>query len=369
MATATTAKPANEPARRLYSHVVVPPERRRYRFDNASLRKAARQYVAVQAKGDYTEEALRDRYDAWLAHEADPWSLGWCDSSSSAEEAEEIRRYWIECELRDNRFDEFTTKDAVLARYGPIEEWDVSKVTDMRNLFQDARTFNGDLSKWDVSNVYYMYGMFRGAHAFNGDLSKWDVSKVADMHYMFHDTHAFNGDLSKWDVSKVADMSDMFSYSLVFNGDLSKWDVSKVFTMYGMFHGTDAFNGDLSKWDVSNVAQMDGMFCKAKCFDCDLTKWNPGASSPYKMPAYRMLKGAKAFSGRVHPELLKRLLHDRASYGFARNGRWLWRLAREGVRPHVLARLAAYHLMELGARPDAEGNAPRGAIEAFREDF
>ena len=39
--------------------------------------------------------------------------------------------------------------------------------------------------------------------AFNKDLSKWDVSAVTDMRNMFSDASAFNQDLSKWDVSAV----------------------------------------------------------------------------------------------------------------------------------------------------------------------
>merc|ERR1712046_48454 len=70
----------------------------------------------------------------------------------------------------------------------------------------------GDLSKWDVSKVINMANMFEDS-SFNGDLSKWDVSKVTDMVSMFLDSK-FNGDLSKWDVSKVTRMAHMFRYSL-----------------------------------------------------------------------------------------------------------------------------------------------------------
>ena len=40
--------------------------------------------------------------------------------------------------------------------------------------------FNGDLSKWDVSSVTNMKDMFSYAEIFNSDLSKWDVSSVKD---------------------------------------------------------------------------------------------------------------------------------------------------------------------------------------------
>ena len=41
------------------------------------------------------------------------------------------------------------------------------------------------ISQWDVSKVTNMGNMFRGASSFNGDLSSWDVSKVTDMSSMF----------------------------------------------------------------------------------------------------------------------------------------------------------------------------------------
>lgn len=47
----------------------------------------------------------------------------------------------------------------------------------------------------------------------------------------------------------------------------------------------------------------------------------------------------------------------------------LWWLVRRRILVPLIERHVAYYWMELGARPDAEGNAPRGAIEAFCEDF
>jgi len=49
---------------------------------------------------------------------------------------------------------------AAEAEHGPIAEWDVSKVTDMRNMFSGAEAFNGDLSAWDTSSAVNMSRMF-----------------------------------------------------------------------------------------------------------------------------------------------------------------------------------------------------------------
>ena len=43
-----------------------------------------------------------------------------------------------------------------------LEDWDVSKVTNMKGMFYNCENFNSDLSNWDVSSVRNMYGMFDG---------------------------------------------------------------------------------------------------------------------------------------------------------------------------------------------------------------
>ena len=60
----------------------------------------------------------------------------------------------------------------------PIDNWDVSKVTDMSGMFVFASAFNQDISNWDVSSVTYMPFLFGWATAFNQDLSSWSVDGV-----------------------------------------------------------------------------------------------------------------------------------------------------------------------------------------------
>ena len=121
--------------------------------------------------------------------------------------------------------------------HGPIGDWEVSAVTNMRNMFAYLPSFNQDLSKWDVSRVTDMWFMFARCAAFNQGVSEWKVSKVTDMGYMFSGASAFNQDLSKWDVSAVANMAFMFYEASAFKRELcgvawvnSKADKSDMFT-------------------------------------------------------------------------------------------------------------------------------------------
>ena len=50
---------------------------------------------------------------------------------------------------------------AAIAKYGPIADWCVSAITDMRSLFNNnLNNFNADISSWDTSGVTTMASMF-----------------------------------------------------------------------------------------------------------------------------------------------------------------------------------------------------------------
>ena len=169
---------------------------------------------------------------------------------------------------------------------------DLSRVTNMSQMFRDATAFNGNISTWNVSSVTDMSQMFRDATAFNCNISTWDVSSVTNMSYMFSGATSFNGNISTWDVSSVTDMSQMFRDATAFNGDISTWDVSSVTRMWNMFAGATSFNQDISSWDTSSVTDMGGMFWDAASFNQDISTWD--VSSVTRMPS--MFSRASSFN-------------------------------------------------------------------------
>ena len=132
--------------------------------------------------------------------------------------------------------------EAALHKYGKIEDWDVSQVTDLSYLFcvrqkemegdkhykhcvlpdaDDAREFNYDLSKWDTSRVTSMRGTFSFAQGFNQPIGKWRTSSVTDMDEMFsgkvsdQEATGFNQPIEHRDVSHVKTMERMFKDAAV----------------------------------------------------------------------------------------------------------------------------------------------------------
>ena len=153
-----------------------------------------------------------------------------------------------------------------------FNDWDLSTITDLTQMFYASNNFNANISNWDVSNVTLMQNLFVNNLEFNQDISNWDVSNVTEMGWMFSGTQNFNQPIGNWDVSNVTDMSAMFQSSN-FNQDISSWNVSKVVRMNYMFGSSKAFNQDISNWNVSNVKEMIFMFGWS-LFDQDLGSWN-----------------------------------------------------------------------------------------------
>lgn len=168
---------------------------------------------------------------------------------------------------------------------------DVSGITDFSHVFEENKTFNGDISQWEMRSATSMRGMFRGSH-FNGDISAWNTKNVQNMAFCFFKS-CFGGDISRWNVSSVRTMDEMFAMNTSFFGDLSLWDVSNVESMAGMFAGTKLRDG-LSNWNVGAVESMRRMF-EDSDFCGDLSRWDVSGVQTFE----RMFEGARRFNGDV----------------------------------------------------------------------
>ena len=144
-------------------------------------------------------------------------------------------------------------------KYGHINTWNVSGVTNMSYMFSGTNSFNQPLSNWNVSNITDMHGMFSHTKAFNQPLDNWNVGNVTKMWHMFGDAKAFNQPLNNWNVSKVINMFGMFCDASSFNQPLDNWNVSNVITMINMFKYAQSFNQPLINWNVGKVTNMDDM--------------------------------------------------------------------------------------------------------------
>ncbi|GHP01740.1 hypothetical protein PPROV_000049700 [Pycnococcus provasolii] len=200
------------------------------------------------------------------------------------------------------------------ARIPDISSWDVSKVTDMSNMFKGAQFDDGDwINAWDISNkkVQGMFDgsnfnkdisnwkfptdmseMFKGARSFNSPIGNWDVSKVTNMKGMFDGASAFNQPIGNWDVSEVTNMEGMFNPADAFNQPIGNWDVSKVTNMKAMFSGAGAFKQDINNWDTSNVKTMERMFSDNNNFNQPIGNWKTSKVESMKF----MFTRAKAFN-------------------------------------------------------------------------
>ena len=159
-------------------------------------------------------------------------------------------------------------------KWGDVARTCTSRITNMRDLFWNARSFNLNIAHWDTSSVRNMGGMFYGAAAFNQPIGGWNTSSVTDMGGMFSDAAAFNQPIGGWNTSSVTDMGGMFSGAAAFNQPIGTWDTSSVTDMGGMFEGARTFNQPIGAWNTSSVEDMSFMFYQASAFNKPIGGWN-----------------------------------------------------------------------------------------------
>ena len=135
------------------------------------------------------------------------------------------------CEEDGGKYEaDFLHSPAATAKYGPVVSWDVSQVTDMKELFKGCNAFNLPIGKWQVGQVTDMSSMFQGAEAFNQPIGEWQVGRVTNMRCMFNSARAFDGPIGEWQVGQVMNMGYMFNSARAFNQPIGggRWGGSPI---------------------------------------------------------------------------------------------------------------------------------------------
>lgn len=124
-----------------------------------------------------------------------------------------------------------------------ISGWNVSHVTSMKWMFQYCSEINVDFSNWDVGNVKSMqYTFGQCTYSEIKGVENWNVSRVTDMTGMFTYSSLFDKDISLWDVKNTTSINSMFSYCSSFNQDISKWKLESI-NKWGWKNGAEGGKG------------------------------------------------------------------------------------------------------------------------------
>ena len=163
-----------------------------------------------------------------------------------------------------------------------ITNWTAPLCTNFSNMFRLSTFFNQPIPNLvNTSGVTScsMFQMFQSATAFNQNIGTWNVSKVTSMGAMFEQANAFNNGgsstISSWSAPLCTNFEFMFYFNSAFNQPLTNLvNTSGVTscTMLAMFQSATAFNQDIGTWNVSKVTTMNAMFQQA-------TSFNNGGSS------------------------------------------------------------------------------------------
>jgi len=124
-----------------------------------------------------------------------------------------------------------------------LNQWVVSAATTMNSMFKETDKFNSNMFILPSGNSTTDLGsMFESASLFNNGgtntINSWDVANVSDMSNMFKDAKAFNQDLSSWNTVSVNNMSNMFKDARLFDQNLGSWDIANLIDATDMLDGS-----------------------------------------------------------------------------------------------------------------------------------
>jgi len=195
----------------------------------------------------------------------------------------------------------------------------------MAHMF-DQCAFNGDycnLDQWDVSNVLDMQNMFSFC-PFDGDISMWRINPdIKDMSYMFQCALNFDCDLSNWELNLETEIRAMFKECGIANEHKPKL-IPKIIKYYKEVYNievSDEYEDDPSEL---NDGLDEGLVFEGECgnpggafYNTPMNTIGVGNVVPAGMPA---MTGAEQASDKflgsgdlLYPESYKKFINKKSS--------------------------------------------------------
>jgi surface protein len=207
--------------------------------------------------------------------------------------------------------------------------WDTLNVVDMAFTLNGGTgnigKFNQNIGNWNTSKVTTTRAMFQAQPEFNRDISTktvtvgastytaWNTLNVTDIALMLSagtgNIGKFNQNIGNWNTSKVTNMSAMFQIQANFNQDISTkvvtvgastytaWDTLNATNISYMFFILDgfigSFNQNINNWNTIKVTNMTSMFSNQKAFNQLIDNWNVSLVTAFNQvtPFYGFMQG------------------------------------------------------------------------------
>lgn len=164
----------------------------------------------------------------------------------------------------------FNNGGAALSDYnggGAVLGWVTTAATNMYSMFQNCDAFNQDVSGFDMNGVTDCQRMFNGCDIFNcggnSEMDNWDMSTVETMYEMFQNAEDFNIDIGSWSTSSCSNFYACFNSAETFNQDISTWDWSAIDSAQDLNYivastalSTANYDLLLQAWDAEPISSM-----------------------------------------------------------------------------------------------------------------
>lgn len=153
-----------------------------------------------------------------------------------------------------------------------VSNWNVSKVTDFTQIFEETKIRQIDISNWNLSSAYSITAMFWGCtNLTNVDVSKLNTSSIVRFRGVFGGNQKMNFnniDVSNWNTRNGKEFGVLFkNCHLLTSLDLSNWDLSNATDVSDMFNGCSSLTSLIGNQPLKDdTCALKGLRISANMF-------------------------------------------------------------------------------------------------------